>query len=240
MRYMGSKDKHAKEIIAVINQYRTDQEHWVEPFVGGGNMIEKVKGARIGSDNNQYIIALLTALSEGWVPPQVVTFEKYQEAFNQVRGLSPKLLEDHMIGFIGFGCSFGGKYFGGYARGGYNKDGSPRNYARESSRNMIKMSIGLAGCSFVHSNYEDLVIPSNSIVYCDPPYAMTTKYKDTFDHSKFWKWCEKLVQAGHKVFVSEYNAPVGWKSIWSKKVVSSLDMDTGSKVASENLFTYSN
>ena len=37
----------------------------VEPFVGGCNIIEKVKGKRIASDSNKYLIALWKGLQQG-------------------------------------------------------------------------------------------------------------------------------------------------------------------------------
>lgn len=40
-------------------EHRKEGQWWVEPFVGGGNMIDKVTGNRIGADNNKYLIALL-------------------------------------------------------------------------------------------------------------------------------------------------------------------------------------
>ena len=83
----------------------------------------------------------------------------------------------------------------------------------------------------------EIEIPSNSIIYCDPPYASTTKYKDDFDHDKFWIWCEQKVKEGHSVYVSEYNAPNNWNCIWEKEITSSLTQDTGSKKATEKLFT---
>ena len=42
---------------------------------------------------------------------------------------------------------------------------------------------------------------------------------------------------GHKVFVSEYNAPEDFKCVWEKEINSSLTKDTGSKKATEKLFT---
>ncbi|CAH9012928.1 putative DNA adenine methylase [Vibrio phage 141O35-1] len=70
MIYMGSKARHAKEILAVIAPYRKEGQAWVEPFVGGANMIDKVEAPlRIGGDFNEYVIALYHALQSGWVPP---------------------------------------------------------------------------------------------------------------------------------------------------------------------------
>ena len=55
MKYMGSKHGIAKEIMPIMLKER-GQRTWVEPFVGGGNMIDKVQGKRIGADINHYVI----------------------------------------------------------------------------------------------------------------------------------------------------------------------------------------
>ena len=55
MKYMGSKHRIAKEIMPIMLKER-GQRTWVEPFVGGGNMIDKVQGKRIGADINHYVI----------------------------------------------------------------------------------------------------------------------------------------------------------------------------------------
>jgi DNA adenine methylase len=141
------------------------------------------------------------------------------------------------VGFVGFGCSYSGKWFGGYARGNSN-NGTPRNYCLESKKNILAQYDGLQGIQIYNKNYWELDIPENSIIYCDPPYENTTKYKDNFDHDKFWKWCEKKSLEDNSVFVSEYHAPSGWKSIWSKEVHNTLVKDTGSKIGIENLFIF--
>ncbi|MDD3417562.1 MAG: hypothetical protein PHY47_26820 [Lachnospiraceae bacterium] len=46
------------------------------------------------------------------------------------------------VGFVGFLCSFGSKFFGGYARG-KNNSGDARNYAMESYNNLNKQSPNL-------------------------------------------------------------------------------------------------
>jgi DNA adenine methylase len=76
------------------------------------------------------------------------------------------------------------------------------------------------------------------LIYCDPPYEGTTKYKDGFSHTEFWEWCRTKAKEGHQVFISEYNAPNDFKSIYSKEVNSSLTKETGSKKANEQLFVY--
>ena len=229
MKYMGSKNRIAKHLLPIMLENRNGRT-WVEPFVGGANMIDKVEGKRIGSDFNEYVISLFTGIQNGFMPPNEVSEEEYKQArLNRV--VTP------LVSFIGFGCSYSGKWFGGYARGNTNK-GQPRNYCLESKKNILKQSENLKGVEFIHSSYQNLQIPSNSLIYCDPPYEGTTKYKDGFSHAEFWEWCRTKTKEGHQVFISEYNAPIDFKSIYSKEVNSSLTKDTGSKKANEQLFVY--
>lgn len=59
MKYMGSKRRIAKHILPIILKDRKEEQWYVEPFVGGANIIDKVVGNRIGADCNGYLIALL-------------------------------------------------------------------------------------------------------------------------------------------------------------------------------------
>jgi len=139
-------------------------------------------------------------------------------------------------GFVGIGCSYSGKWFGGYARGNNNK-GNPRNYCLESKKNLMNQATKIATVEFYGGDYQAVPIPDNSIIYCDPPYQGTTRYTGNFDHKRFWEWCNEKIEQGHKVFVSEYNAPEDWRCIWEKQVNSSLTKETGSKKSLEKLFT---
>ena len=229
MKYMGSKNRIAKHLLPIMLENRNGRT-WVEPFVGGSNMIDKVDGKRIGADFNEYVISLFTGIRNGFIPPNEVSEEEYKQA-RLNREVTP------LVSFIGFGCSYSGKWFGGYARGNTNK-GIPRNYCLESKKNILKQAEKLKDVKFIHSSYQDLEIPKNSLIYCDPPYEGTTKYKDGFIHTEFWEWCRTKTKEGHQVFISEYNAPSDFKSIYSKEVNSSLTKDTGSKKANEQLFIY--
>lgn len=230
MKYMGSKARHAKEILPIILSGREVGQWYVEPFVGGANVIDKVDGPRIGADFNPYVISLWQAVAGGWIPPDVVTESEYS-------ALRAEKRVDALTAFVGFGCSYSGKFFGGYARGD-NAKGEPRNYCAESKRNIMRQGSSLQCVKFIHASYDKLEIPQNSVVYCDPPYAGTTGYATgKFDHGAFWEWCRGRVADGHKVFVSEYNAPDDWACVWSKEVNNTLVKDTGSKKGVERLFT---
>lgn len=228
MKYMGSKARHAKEMLPIILSDRKPDQWYVEPFVGGANMIDKVDGNRLGSDSNADLIILLKAMSlyDYWVPPFKVSEEEYQA----VRHCPPSIMKS----YIGFGLSYGGKWFGGYRRDKVGK----RDYSFEAYKNYMTQAPRLRGVEFQCSDYAELLIPEGSLIYCDPPYAGTTKYATGgFDHSAFWQWCEAKADEGHTVFVSEYTAPYGWKCVWEKTVNNTLTKDTGSKQGIERLFT---
>lgn len=57
MKYMGIKRRIYKDILPIM--LSESYSWWVEPFVGGGNMIDKVSGSRLGSDINPYVIQAL-------------------------------------------------------------------------------------------------------------------------------------------------------------------------------------
>ena len=232
MKYMGSKNRHAKELVPILTEYRKSGQTYVEPFVGGFNMIDKLENPRIANDTHPYLIELFQALQKGWVPPDEVTEDEYKDIRENMGSYPPAL-----VGFVGFGCSYSGKWFGGYARGNDSK-GNPRNYAAESKRNILKQLEKIRNVKIQNDHYLELEVPENSIIYCDPPYKGTTQYKDTFDHEVFWNWVREKVAEGHTVYVSEYSAPKDFICIWMKRVNSSLEKDTGSKQGIEKLFIH--
>ena len=234
MKYMGNKRRIAKHILPIILENRQKDQWYVEPFVGAFGTMDKVTGNRLAADVNPYLIKLYQAVQLGWIPPDNITEEEYK-AIKEDKGRYCSRL----VGFVGFGCSFGGKFFGGYARG-KNSKGEPRNYCNESKKSILKQAKNLKGIVIVESSYQDLYPPENSIIYCDPPYAGTTKYKGIeFDTDDFWDWCSDKAILDHRVFVSEYKAPAGWKSIWSKEINVPLnDKSTRSNKGIEHLFIY--
>ena len=228
---MGSKAKYAKYILPIILKDRRPGQFYVEPFVGSGNLIAKVDGNRIGADINNYLISFHLAMQNGWTPPENVSEQEY----NDIR-LNKDKYPPELVAFVMFSCSYAAKFGAGYARG-KNSKGEYRNYALEGKNNCLGYKPKLDGVIFKCCSYDELEIPNNSIIYNDIPYKNTTKYKDKFDHAKFWIWAENMVNKGHKVFVSEYSAPENWNCVWHKEVFNSLTKNTGSKKGIEKLFT---
>jgi DNA adenine methylase len=229
MKYMGSKNRIAKEILPIMLKER-GQRTWVEPFVGGANMIDKVGGKRIGADINPYLIDALIAIRDC-----LCDLPKNNKEFTEADYKDLRKSDDYKYkGYAGFAFSYSGKWLGGWCRDGLNK----RDYVNEAYKNALNQSDSLKGIRFINETYDKLQIPENSLIYCDPPYENTTSYKDGFNHKDFWQWCRNKSDEGHIVYVSEYNAPDDFKCVWSKEIVSSLTQDTGSKKAVEKLFTY--
>ena len=183
---------------------------------------------------NVYLISVLQGLANGWKPPKEISEEIYKDIKTNRDDYTKET-----VGFVGFACSYAAKWFGGYCRG-KNSKGEPRNYIMEAYRNCMKQAPKLSGISFFICDYRELVIPQKSIIYCDPPYRNTTKYRSSFDHEFFWDWCREKTSNGHNVFVSEYSAPADFECLWSKEINSSLTRETGSKKGTEKLFKHSN
>ena len=228
MKYMGSKNRIAKDILPIILKDRiSEEQYYVEPFCGGCNLIDKVKGNRIASDINPYLIAMYQKIQRGWKPRN-----DYNETeYNYIQQNKEKY--PHLAGYFGFALSYGGKWFGGWRRDKVGK----RNYVQEAYNNAIKQFPKLKNVNFYNLSYDKLDIPNNSIIYCDIPYKDTTKYNTTFDYDNFYNWCRFMKKQGHQIFVSEYNMPDDFICVWQKEITSSLTQDTGSKKAVEKLFT---
>lgn len=136
---------------------------------------------------------------------------------------------------MGFGCSFGGKWFGGYA-----KNATGTNYAAQSKRSVLKDLQGLRTVEFTNLDYRQVPIPRGAVIYADPPYADTTGYgKEKFDSAEFWSCMRLLATTGHTVFISEQHAPPDFVCIWEKPFTRTLDRNKSNQFkVYERLFTY--
>ena len=180
MKYMGSKNRIAKHLLPIILKDRKPGQWYVEPFVGGANMIDKVGGNRIGADSNEHVIEALKFIRDCSTPKNNIEFSEkdYNNAIEFYRA-TLKIEPIECYALIAF--SFGAKWCGGWSRG-KNSSGMERDYVAEQHRASEKQKQLLQGVKLISSSYSELNIPPNSIIYCDPPYANTTKYKDDFNH----------------------------------------------------------
>ena len=205
MRYQGGKSKIARPIAETIQalSQRRDGSVLVSLFCGSCAVEAKLApffDRLICNDAHPYLMAMWRALQDGWEPPDIVTEAEYQ------------YIKDHkdedpaLAGFVGFGCSFGAKWFGGYARdklghatsGGYASQSKTsllkvfselyrtsyagethgRIFALESKRTTVADHEAMIGkVEFLCRDYRLVKIPPRSTIYADPPYAGTTPYK---------------------------------------------------------------
>jgi DNA adenine methylase len=244
MQYMGGKQRISRHLAEIIDSYRSPGQPVWDAFCGGLSMSAALsqKGPVLSSDICVPLICLYQSIKDGWIPPaKEITRLEYEAA---------KTLDDTdpLKAFIGFGCSFGGKWFGGYA-GGTNGH-SPLTYTQLAARNVVESVENCFG-DFRHidflecspSIYADCLFPSQSprfVLYLDPPYKDTTTYgySKSFDYQKFIARVEEWSQF-HIVLVSEYKFPLG-ERIWTSKTITRLDKTEKSKERVDALFVISN
>lgn len=236
MRYMGSKNRIAKEIIPIMLKDRKDKTFY-DLFAGGFNIVDKIEGNRVANDNNKYVVALIKYMQEN----EVLNLPHIGEVEYKNIQKNKDSYPDWLVGYAGFQLSFASKFFGGYRR---DKAGV-KDYENEEQQNLkaqknLKAQQNKIKDVKLHcGSYEEVPLEPNSIVYCDIPYKNSTKYTTSkgFDYDKFYDWCIEKHNEGHRVFISEYWMPEDkFECIWSKEIVSSLTPENNGKKGVEKLF----
>lgn len=227
MKYQGSKLRIGKRILEFIKP--DSGKFWVEPFVGGCGMMRHVSGNKIGSDANSYLIEFLKGLQGGWIPPKSITREEWYH----IKG-NKELYDPMLVGYAGIAGSYGGCWFAAYS--GPNSTG--RDYLLESYKSALKLAPLISDVNFINSDYKNLEIPSESIIYCDPPYKGTRSYYNhhKVDYDEFWQWCRNKKAEGHKVYISEYQAPDDFIDVMCIDTTTVM-ANSSSKKVQEKLFT---
>ena len=213
MRYLGGKKRIGEEISKVLKKYAPPYSvnGYIEPFCGCLSIT-----IYMVDDYNCYVSDIQKDLIMLWKEIKSGTF-KYPKNVSKKIWLryknDPK--PNAMRAFVGFGCSFGGKWFETYAGDYCEKD-----YCKVTSDGIEKLKPFIKKIkSIKHCSYEKWDNPKlkGFLIYCDPPYKNTSKYSAStkFEHKKFWeimrKWSKHNI-----VIVSEYTAPKDFKCIWKK------------------------
>lgn len=220
MKYPGSKKKLSRLIIPEIFKSDTKSKIYIEPFLGGFNMIESILKLGIDfdqiilNDQNKYLISMYQALKDGWIPEDYYTREFHSEVRN-----NKSKYPDYLVGYLGFACSYNGIFFGGFVGKYITKNGKFRNYQDEAKRSLLRIVPHLKKSNLILLNrsYETLDIPSiqDVIIYCDPPYKDSDLYHKRssdevlkFDHDRFYKWCRLMALKDNvELYLSERVAP---------------------------------
>ena len=258
MRYSGSKAKIAKYIIPFIMEELKDGYTYVEPFMGGCNILSEIDWPKkVGADLNGYVVALWNNLRMGVginIPKEVSEDEYKIMKELAEKGTCSAKYPRWLIGYVGTACSYGSAWFNGYAHFNEKKQ---ENHILEAYNGFWKQAKGfkhLYGTWFHRSDYRDLfkfyyyayVLSSSGsnkyVFYCDPPYRGTKGYgNNSFNHDEFWEWVRKMSKAGFKVLVSEYEAPNDFKCIWEmsrKDGMGTTKSGCKQKTKTERLFVY--
>lgn len=236
MRYVGSKKKLSKHLAPIIQSLITeDTIGYIEPFVGGANLIENIiHQNRIGIDIHGPLIDLLIFAQES---PHQLPDGITKEDYLQVRD-NKEEYPAYYVGLVGFCGSYNAKYFGGYSGECSTKEGV-RHYDREAIRNLKAQAPKLKGIKFYQGSFHELGTHEfkGYVIYCDIPYRSTTKYStEAFDYEFFYAWARGMSKY-NTVIVSEYSMPEeGFECIWQKTHKTSLNKDDNNKACIERLF----
>lgn len=219
MQYFGGKARINKQIAEFLEGVRKPNQTYVETMVGGGWVVSQMSGNRRAYDKHKYLIAMYNALQEGWTPPTDLTKDEYYNAKENQDSMP------HLAGFVGFGCSFAGKWWGGFARA------KGRNYCQNAHNSIMKKMKSMQDVEFNVADYKDLDF-EGCLIYCDPPYKNTTQYDKSvvgsFDHDEFWNWVRGQSKK-NTVIVSEYQAPSDFKCVWEYKTKTDIRNKDGEK-----------
>ena len=225
MRYLGGKQRIAKPLSEFLNAQMVSGQVFIDLFCGSCNVVSNIRldVKRYANDKNKYLPVLFKSIQGGFKPPKDISEEVYYEVKNMAEDTPEQVA---LKGFVGFGCSFAGKWWGGYARGGEG-----RNYAENAYNSTMKKAAKMQDVGFFCMDYSDFLCPKNSLVYCDIPYKGTTQYGAVgdFDHEKFYNWAKQQKEC--RILVSEYkqNVPDGAVVVWEYASKKDMRNKTGEK-----------
>lgn len=255
MNYQGSKQGIVEFILPHIEHELIGRSHYVEPFVGGANVIEHIDSRcnRCGYDKNPQLIMLYHHLQNevtyderlGYVFPDGMFPDITKEQYHHIRS-HQKDYPMWLCGYVGVCCAFNTTWWQGYAP----IDKQLLNRASLVRQFTSTYSEGLRGVRFGVGSFEDVVYPddlSDYVFYCDPPYAGSrgsygsrTCGDFKFDYELFYSWCRDLVKRGAVVFVSAYSMPEDFRCVWSQVVINGCSRTrkatTGVERSIEKLF----
>ena len=216
MQYLGGKSRLGARIVqAILDDLGVKRLTLaVDLCSGAGGVTHRladVSDRVIAVEAHPGLVALHKAVQDGWVPPEHVSEAQYQEVR---RGDQTTAL----AAFVGFGCSFGGKWWGGYARNEVG-NATARNYCLNARRAVLRET--RPNVDHVRADALTCAITA-AVVYCDPPYEGTTGYTAIDgppELGAWWRRLADLASTGQACYLSEYaEAPptdIEARLVWS-------------------------
>jgi DNA adenine methylase len=220
-QYQGGKQKIGKEIYEVIKNTQLklnfNECDYFEPFIGMAgvmrhfasedDLIQKL----YANDLNVDLILMWKAIQKDWKPPMNCDQEEYDFLKNSNKHSAKR-------GFVGFACSYGGIFFKGLADK-YRSTSS----AAQGVRAIEKVRKYMKKVYFFDADSYNSYLPTNMVIYCDPPYS--TNYLSSkffkFDSHDFWSVMRKWSK-NNLVFISEEIAPSDFTKIWCKRIKTTM------------------
>lgn len=221
---------------------------WVEPFMGSGVVGFNLAPKRaIFSDTNIHLIDFYRAIQNGDLT--AAGCQKFLESegarlksrggdyFYEVRDRFNESHDPYDFLFLNRSCFNGLMRFNRQHRYnvpyGHNDNRFSKAYVTKivNQVDYVQEKIAESDWKFLAMRYEDAIAtaPSNSFIYCDPPYiGLTSTYYDTWDKEKEKGLHDSLVNNGCKFMVSswshnDYRRNELTVSLWSDCHVSYAD-----------------
>ena len=219
MKYYESKSKIANSILSFIHSYimLNNIDTYIEPFVGGCNIIDKVVCTnKFAYDKNKYLIELLRYLQNGGELPDEITREQYMDCKAHYNA-NDKYYPDWLLGAVGFLAGTGNKlYDGTYI--------NSRSDYKDEKEALIEQIRSLTDVEFNCEDYKNLH-PKNCLIYSDPPCSGSKGYESVskeFNYKEFWdimrEWSKDNI-----VLISEKCAPDDFDIIWEQETDNTSD-----------------
>ena len=240
MKYLGGKQrlgKHLSPFLHLIWENNKNLVGYLEPFCGSlgvlNNMTDLNTKKIYANDYHEDLIQMWKEVKAGTFQyPSSISEEEYLEA-KQLKSPSA-----HKA-FVGFGMSFGGRFFGAYSQK-YLGD-KKEDFCKEMVNSLKRTAPKIQNVKFTNKDYRTLK-PKNMLVYCDPPYAYTKfpiKYRrdvkkyDVFDNEEFWnvmrEWSKQNI-----VIISELTAPDDFVEVWNFEKYRSAAQSTKTRFSSKS------
>lgn len=221
MIYEESKNRIAKQIVPILQKCIDDNniQTYIEPFVGGANIIDKISCKRkIGYDINKYLIALLNHARDNYQKkdcfPSWIDREYYVNVRNSFKNNEDKF-SDLEKGIVRFLCYESGIFFGRYITSFTKDNYIDMDYYQDRKNILLKQAINLQGIEFHVQDYKELSTDlKDALIYCDIPYGDTRQYKvGGLNHNEFWDWARRM-SLDNFVFISAEYAPDDFVAVW--------------------------
>lgn len=209
LAYLGGKWRQSKTWAPLILSLTDKRFHYLEPFLGGANMITKLAPHFTlcqAGDVHPDLMAMWQAVKLGTVDfPTHVSAEDYALLKQDYKDLGTGRSGSAIRGFAGFGCSFGAMFFATY------HDGAAKTRRAIMKSQAALQDTELRTCSYLDWDQD---VSDRSVIYADPPYEGTAKYSvDALDYVAFWNKMREWRTRGAAVFVSSYKAPDDWTCV---------------------------